>query len=199
MSSERDMIRNKLTAERLRELLRYDPKTGVFTWLVLETKNQVKAGDVAGYINNGGKGGGYLKIRVDGHGYRAHRLAWLYMTGTWPHEQIDHIDRNRANNRWCNLREATQAQNQANSRLRKARDFKGAYFHKCSGKLQAAIQSNGRQIHLGLFDTPEQAWVAYAFAAWKYHGAYAQIDTRYIEEARILCNLADLSIYADAA
>src|ERR1700719_1662744 len=98
--------------DRLRELLSYDPETGVFRWLVRKRQN-VKAGDVAGSFD----GCGYCKISIDRRAYKAHRLAWLYMTGEWPPAEIDHINMNRADNRFANLRLATRHQNMANQRL----------------------------------------------------------------------------------
>lgn len=84
------------TAERVRELFRYDPETGIFTRLVDSPMHRAKAGETSASINSQG----YAQIRVDGKRYKAHRLAWLHMTGEWPTQQIDHIDGNRANNRW---------------------------------------------------------------------------------------------------
>jgi hypothetical protein len=81
----------------LRELLSYDPKTGMFTWRIRSAR-RVHIGDVAGGVN----GRGYLTIRVDGRQYLAHRLAFLHMTGSWPKkEHIDHINMDRADNRWA--------------------------------------------------------------------------------------------------
>lgn len=151
------------SAERLRELLHYDPATGVFTRLV-RTSNRIKVGDVAGSANSEG----YIRICVEGSEYYAHRLAWLYTTGLWPKEQIDHINGVRDDNKWSNLREATVAQNQQN--LRKARNG-----NKCGllgvsehyGRWRAKIKVNGSQINIGTFDTPidaHEAYIAYKYA-----------------------------------
>jgi hypothetical protein len=80
---------------------------------LVSTSSNARAGDVAGGANNGDR---YRRIRVDNQLYQAHRLAWLYMTGEWPSNGIDHINGHRADNRWANLREATQSQNMANGR-----------------------------------------------------------------------------------
>jgi hypothetical protein len=101
-----------ITAERLRELFNYDPGTGVFTRRV-RTANCVKVGDVTGHRQTAG----YIQISVDRRPRLAHRIAWCMMTGESPKTQIDHINLDKADNRWCNLREATQSQNFANTRI----------------------------------------------------------------------------------
>lgn len=104
----------ELTAERLRELLSYDPETGIFRRVA--TRRQVKSGDIAG--SDDGKG--YWRIRVNGEKHRAHRLAWLYVNGAWPIDQLDHINGDKLDNRICNLREATNSENQQNRSLPKS-------------------------------------------------------------------------------
>jgi hypothetical protein len=104
------MAKKNLTADRLRELVHYDPTTGLFTW----TKNRAyKAlgGTPAGYLNTNG----YARITIDGISHAAHRLAWLYVHGRWPEATIDHINRIPHDNRLANLREASQSENNANS------------------------------------------------------------------------------------
>jgi hypothetical protein len=157
----------KITAERLRELLDYDPDTGWFRWRV--SSQRVRVGQIAGnYARRG-----YWDIMVDGRSYRAHRLAWLYMTGKFPDRELDHIDGDGTNNRFSNLREATRSQNMANSRRRSDSkcDFKGVYQRDSS--CFAHITTNGRQIHLGRFNTPEEAHAAYMAAARLHHGEFA--------------------------
>lgn len=100
-----------LTPERLRCLLSYDQGTGLFTWLI-DRGNGACAGQRAGTVD---RNSGYVLVQIDGRQYRAHRLAWLYVHGRWPRPLIDHIDRNRANNRISNLREATSAINNSNT------------------------------------------------------------------------------------
>lgn len=156
-----------LTAWRLRELLHYDPLTGVFTWVKDAGRwGRIKAGSVAGHQNSRG----YMQIRVDERMYKAHRLAWLYMTGKWPEHQIDHISGVRHENAWCNLREATNSQNQQN--VRKARSD-----NKCGllgvsrdrDRWKAQIKIDGSNKSLGTFDTPEQAHAAYLEAKARMH------------------------------
>ena len=108
--------KQELTAERLREVLAYDPDTGVFTWKARTSPfSRVNVGDVAGNLRRDG----YIEICVDGRKHQSHRLAWLYVYGEWPADQIDHINGIRTDNRIANLREANNAENHHN--LRKAR------------------------------------------------------------------------------
>jgi hypothetical protein len=161
-----------LSQSRLKELLHYDPATGVWTWLVDRPGKGAKVGDHPAHL----EGSGYLQFSVDGRNYRSCRLAWLYMTGEWPPSQIDHEDRNRTNDRWTNLRLATHSQNKANS---------GAYANNSLGvkgvgttarmkskPYRARIQVDGSAVHLGYFATPEQANAAYAEAARRYFGDF---------------------------
>jgi hypothetical protein len=162
-------MRAELTAERLRELLSYDPETGNFKWRV--TKGRARAGDRAGCIYTRG----YAYIRIGGAAYKAHRLAWLYVHGHWPKEFIDHINGHRADNRLVNLREANRIQNFANSRLScsNTSGFKGVSWDKRWRKWISSIGSSGRTVYLGWFDTPEEAHSAYMAEARKLHGEFA--------------------------
>ena len=157
-----------LTAERLRDLLHYDPETGVFTWRIGASK-RVRAGDIAGFVN----GTGYWLIGVDGRKYRAHRLAWLWVYGAWPSKDLDHIDGCRNNNRIFNLREATISENRQNQREarsnNKSSGFLGVTHHKQSNAWMARIVINGKTIHLGLFKEPEITHAAYVSAKRKHH------------------------------
>lgn len=146
-----------LTAGRLRELLHYDPSTGAFTRRISTAPN-ARAGDLAGYPD----GAGYTQIRLDNKQYRSHRLAWLYMYGEWPEEQIDHINRNRLDNRICNLRDVTNKQNMQNAGKysNNASGHTGVYWNKRDSKWQAKIKHNRKNISLGYFDKLEDAVAA---------------------------------------
>jgi hypothetical protein len=159
---------------RLREILHYDPETGIFARLI-STSNCVRTGDVAGCLD---KSRGYLIIRIDGRNYLAHRLAFLFMTGIWPPHQIDHVNLDRADNRWVNLRMATGAQNSANTRVKanNKSGFKGVGWCKGRRKWRAQIQANGKQTHLGYRNTCEEAAALYAEAAVKFHGEFARTE-----------------------
>jgi hypothetical protein len=146
-----------LTAERLREVLAYDPETGVFT--------RRTTGRVAG----GSDGHGYLAARVDGQTYRLHRLAWLHTYGVWPHI-VDHVNMDKADNRIKNLRDTCKsgnAQNRRNARKDNKLGVLGVSRH--GNKYTAKIAVRGYNKYLGLFDTPEQASAAYAAAKSALH------------------------------
>ena len=158
-----------LTYEQLREYLKYDPETGDFTWI--KARNYKKPGEKAGYVSES-KG---VYVYFSGKGYRAHRLAWLWMTGSWPKYQIDHIDRNQNNNVWGNLREATAAQNSQNTSrsYRSVSGVKGVIWDKKLLKWQAMITSN-KVIHIiGYYDDIEVAAQQVAMARNKLHGEFA--------------------------
>lgn len=143
-----------VTQERLKELLHYDPETGIFTRLT--TCGGVFRGSLAGYVHGPT---GYIMIKVDGKGYRAHRLAWMYMYGVMPKEFIDHVDRCRSNNRIANLRDVTRKQNNENTGLRKDNKsgFVGvSWFAQVNG-FMAGIRHNGKRIHLGCFSDAKEA------------------------------------------
>jgi hypothetical protein len=159
-----------ITAERLRELLAYDPTSGGFAWRV-DRGGLAKAGQIAGSRN----GIGYVNIRVDGRDYSAHRLAWLHVTGAWPAGQIDHINGVRDDNRIANLREATNAQNQWNrAHQGSVSGFKGVKWCKIQRKWRAELRKDGRKIHLGRFATVEEAHAAYCAAADEHFGEFAR-------------------------
>ena len=143
-----------LTAEYLRSVLHYDQETGIFTWKV-STSNSVKVGDVAGSPN----GHGYQLIQLQSRKHKAHRLAWLYIHGSWPKDQLDHVNRIRTDNRIANLREVTHKQNGQNRSKRSdnTSGHTGIYWLKQSSKWRAQIKHNQKQIHLGLFATIEEA------------------------------------------
>jgi hypothetical protein len=184
LKGKKESMLGIITAERLRQLLHYDPDTGVLTWLINRRgyNGGVRIGDVAGWISTKG----YRKIRIDGREYRAARLAWLYMAGEWPKAEIDHIDGDRADDRFCNLREATASQNLANAPMRadNTSGFKGVSWCKRAGKWRAHIKINGKSRTLGRFATPERAFIAYMLEAWKHYGDFARIDADYLVALR---------------
>lgn len=146
-----------LTAEKLREILSYDPETGVMRWRVKYARC-LRPGAVAGCIDRFGSG--YRRIRIDRKGYSEHRLVWMYVHGSWPTEVIDHINGDRSDNRLSNLREASWAQNQQNrngTQKNNTSGVRGVSWDKTNNKWLAAIEFRGRHIHLGRFENIECA------------------------------------------
>lgn len=159
-----------LTQARLKELLEYDPQTGIFTRKV-RTTNTLQVGDKAGSPG----GNGYILISVDGVKYIASRLAFLWMTGAFPKEKAEHKDGNPLNNKWVNLRNATQQQNMQNRAIssnNKSR-LKGVISHR-PGRWHAQIKMNGKSTYLGSFNCPAAAHFAYVVAAETYFGEFAR-------------------------
>lgn len=148
------------TLERVRELLRYDLVAGQFTWRVQRTP-QRPAGSPAGAVGKRG----YLGISIDRQVLAAHRLAWFYVMGYWPINQIDHIDGDRLNNRWRNLRDVPQTVNNQNI-TRAHADNKTGFLGVCrhKGRFVAYVRDGKRNRYLGLHDTPELAHAAYLTA-----------------------------------
>jgi hypothetical protein len=150
----------------------YDPATGLF----LYASGKRSRGRFSVSMTSGVgslKKDGYVHIFFDGKQRTAHRLAWLYMTGEWPRNSIDHINGRRDDNRWCNLRDVSQQVNAEN--LRSARKGKtscqllGVYYYKASDRWTAQITNKGRPMYLGCFETPEAAHEAYVNAKRRLH------------------------------
>lgn len=163
-----------LSAERLRSVLDYSPETGVFLWKI-RCGTKYPVGSIAGSKERAG----YIKIGVDRRVYKAHRLAYLYMTGGWPKEDIDHINEIKDDNRWLNLRNANDSQNKANTRKYRRRKYdlpKGVDFRpdKKSKPYVARVRVRGKIIHLGYYASPEEAHSVYCIGAQRYHGDFAK-------------------------
>lgn len=157
---------NTLTAERLRELLSYDPETGVFD---RRQKNAWNARGSAGAKTCRG----YVILSVDGKRYFAHRLAWLHVYGRWPKQFIDHINGCRGDNRIANLREADCALNLENQRVARSDNQSsgvlGVHWSAYHGKWKAHIRVNGRLRHLKYCSTIEEAQAVYVAAKRRLH------------------------------
>jgi len=161
-----------ITAARLREILHYDPETGLFAWKLATSKRTIIR-SLAGHANKKIK---YIVITIYRRHYLAQRLAWLYMTGEWPKGRVDHKDLDRTNNRWVNLREATSSENKMNRHAysNNTSGLKGVSWHGQRGKWRANIAAHGVQTHLGVFDCPAAAYFAYVVAANEKHGEFAR-------------------------
>lgn len=153
--------------DRLKELLSYDPESGEFTRTV--DQGRQRAGCIAGSID---PINGYIRIGIDKVCHKAHRLAWLYMTGQWPPDVIDHINGDRSDNRFSNLRLAVVSENNQNvqaARKDSRSGYRGVSWLKARGKWRATINVDGKQHHLGYFDSPESASEAYLTAKSELH------------------------------
>lgn len=164
-----DKQQKMLNAEQVRALLDYSPETGVLRWKRHMTP-RARAGTEAGVIQDGK----YRRVGILGRYYMAHRLAWLIVYGRWPEVEIDHVNGNKADNRICNLREATPTQNRWNTRHRNRAGLTGAGYsaHKGQYRAQIRIEDGGRKF-LGWFDSAEEAHAAYAVASKELHGEFS--------------------------
>ena len=153
------METNQLTRDRLCELLDVDTEKGIFVWKHT-MGGKAKKGQEAGALT----AGGYVSIRIDQRDYLAHRLMWLYVYGGMPLINIDHIDRDRTNNKPTNLRLATEKQNGENRSLKSNNlsGHRGVYFRKYlkSKPWHVNIMNNRKTIHIGYFATIEEALIA---------------------------------------
>ena len=161
-----------LTQEQLKEKLSYNQETGDFTWLV----GRKMAGKIAGTENNKG----YLRIAINKKKYLAHRLAWLYVYGKMPAEDIDHINGLTHINCIKNLRECTDAENQWNAGIARnnTSGFKGVSWNKNVGKWRAQICIANKELYLGAFETAELASAAYNAKAKEIHGEFYRTTNR---------------------
>jgi hypothetical protein len=163
----------EISLELLKQILHYNPDTGIWTNLVKRSA-KTRIGSVAGSLDKDG----YIIIIIKGKHYRSGRLAWFYMTGDWPARKVDHKDTNPANDKWDNLRLATNSQNGANRRVQ-TNNFigvKGVYFNsRCRLRpYVAGIGIRGKQRYLGSFSTVEEASEAYQRAAYQIFGEFAR-------------------------
>lgn len=156
-----------LTVDEVRSALDYDPTTGIFVW----RDGRKRPGAIAGTAHKSG----YLVISVNNVLFLAHRLAWAHRTGEWPLLCVDHINRDRLDNRFSNLREASYRQNAANSCARGASGVKGVYL-RASGNWNATIRDGDKLRSLGTFRHRVDAERAYRAAAVILHGEFARFS-----------------------
>jgi hypothetical protein len=167
--------------EYLIECLSYNEDTGIFAWNNrplhhFNTKrganifNSRFANNITGYADQQGR----IYIRIDGVKYMAHRIAWKIITGKDPSDQIDHINRNPSDNRFCNLREATNSENNCNkiAQSNNKSGYKGVFFENQSQKFKAKIAKNGKTHFVGYFDNPEEAHKSYCKKAKLLHNEF---------------------------
>lgn len=161
------MADSELTAEVARERWSYNPSNGEFTWRIA-TSNK-RPGEIAGNLN---RSDGYWRVKYRERAHQQHRVIWLMMTGAWPPELIDHIDGNPLNNRWTNLRCASIAINMQNlTRVHRTSTsgLLGVIQSRSRKRWCATINFGGKAHHLGTFDSPQEAHLAYIEAKRRHH------------------------------
>ena len=161
-----------IDSDVLRDLVEYDPETGLFVNKVNRSPN-AKIRSVAGSLQNTG----YISIHIRGRKYLAHRLAYLYMTGGWPKNQIDHINGIRSDNSWANLRDCTNGQNMRNLK----RD--GKNIHPNGSGFMVKIQKDNREFYLGTFKTYDRAKEVAVQARKDFHGVFAYIGKEAVNDS----------------
>ena len=160
------MAKTDLTAQRLRELVHYDPETGQF-WKLPKSTARLNASAACMQLGCVNKHIGYVSVGVDKSHFYAHRLAWLYMVGELPKYEIDHINGIRTDNRFANLRDASRSLNAQNMRKANSANstgFIGVTRYKrgtAKNRFVATIKTNRVRKYIGIFDTPEEAHAAY--------------------------------------
>lgn len=159
-----------ITQSELKQILDYNPDTGIFTWKI-NKGGKAKCGTIANSIDSKG----YIRIQINNKRNSAHRLAWLYIYGSFPNNMIDHINGNKIDNRIYNLREATVNENQYNRKvpINNTSGIKGVYFDKSRNKWVAELKCNSKKIHIGRFNDIELAQIAINEARNKYHKEFA--------------------------
>jgi hypothetical protein len=154
--------RRKPTQAEVIERFKYEPETGIFTSRC--------SGVSAGTIDKRG----YQKLSINSRQWLAHRLAWLYVTGEWPDQQIDHANRNKSDNRFANLRLATPSQNMANkTAYRHSRTGVRGVHKRPNGKYRVQFSKNGRAVSFGDYETLEAARNAAISASAELHGEFS--------------------------
>ena len=168
----------ELTADHLRKIVDYNPATGIWTWRFRPDRTERWNEQLAGKKIDNVSGRGYRCINIDGKRYTTHRLAWFYVHGVWPDDQVDHKNTDRSDCRLENLRPATPAQNGRNQGLRanNTSGYKGVSWNIGQKRWVSRITCDGKIIHLGYFDDPKLAHEAYVKAALELHGEFARTE-----------------------
>lgn len=161
-----------INQSELKESLYYNPDTGEFY--------RYSTGRVVTAVNNTG----YIHININGKKYLGHRLAFLYMTGKFPEEDVDHINGNRTDNRFSNLRVATKAQNNLNRKLNNnsSSGVKGVTFNKKLNKWLVQLQINKQKMYFGVYSDFELAELVSEEAIKKYHKEFARVKDKNEEQ-----------------
>lgn len=159
-----------ISHKELKEILDYDPKSGVFRWKKrISVKSEI--GKIAGYNPEFG----YCQIRIFTKLYSSHSLAWLYVTGEWQKGEIDHKNRNPSDNSFSNLRDVSRSENNSNHnrRVDNSTGFRGVSYSQRDKTFHAYINKNGARTNIGYFKTAEEAALAYDSKAIEFYGECA--------------------------
>lgn len=156
-----------ITAERIRALLDYDPKSGSLLWRI--DKGRSRIGDIAGSRRSDG----YIRLKLDQRSYLCHRLIWLLVTGKWPGE-LDHVNGCPEDNRIENLRECSRSQNLANRSSGRTSKLIPKGVSRRRTRYRARIKVDGHEVYLGTYETETEASSSYKKAALEYYGEYAR-------------------------
>lgn len=158
---------------RVRELFDYNPNDGHLRWKVARQK--INKGDIAGYVSTSD---GYRYVCFDYNELSAHRIVWLLMTGDWPKCQIDHKNKIRDDNRWNNLREATNRKNSYNKDVQKNNKLgvKGISYDERRRKYRVRIRIGAKDYTIGRYDTLEEAIEWRKLAEQEFHGEFASVS-----------------------
>ena len=180
-------FRSAMSQKLAKRLISYDPETGDAFYLPRTTDMFLDGGHTAEHTcakwnaRYAGRkvcsmGRGYVDVSFRRTRFRLHRVIWLYMTGEWPANVIDHINGKKEDNRWCNLRQATQSQNLCNrgAQSNNTSGFKGVYLHKRTGLFKTEIQVDKKIIYLGYFKTAKEAFDVRCAELEKHHGEFAR-------------------------
>lgn len=162
-----------ISADMARELFRYDASSGRLFWRVRRPQSRVKVGDEVGHLCSNG----YRKAHVGPHTILVHRIIWLMSHGDCP-DQLDHINLCKSDNRLENLRPADHYQNQYNTRLKSQNSsgYKGVGWSNTAKRWHARHRFKRKLVHVGYFDTPEEAHSAYAESVRRLHGEFARVE-----------------------
>lgn len=152
-----------ITQSELKSKLYYNPETGIFTRITTKKSNNKPSSN------------GYIYLSVNNKQYSAHRLAWLYVYGEFPTNCIDHINRIKHDNKIENLREASYSQNSYNKECKSKSGYKGVTWWERDKKWKAQIEIDGKNKHIGYFETPELAHKAYCTYQSQVAGEFARV------------------------
>lgn len=179
------------TSDYLHECFEYDRLTGGLIWkerpphhFSADRTRKIINTKISGRAAASSLNGRYLVAAINKKFYLCHRIVWCMHNGSWPDGDIDHINGNKLDNRIENLREVNRSQNMSNiakPQKNNKSGYIGVFWATREGKWKPVVAHNGKNIYLGLYDTPEDAAIAYNAAATKYHGEYADKKVRHNE------------------